>query len=175
MHLIKFERFLCWKSRNHSQHFSVDFFSRNLSRIINYWGSIFTLYLTWGAFRLVFVLSVFFFFFFLFLLFFFFRFLPAFSLTGTNRERRVNHYFYCFPLAPTHEYIFSSSRFLPLRFNWSICNYQTDSWWDMFSLEVWILLAFSLIQLSRSYWLSYFKSVFDHFVGLGLKGLSNWH
>ena len=35
------------------------------SRIINYWGSIFTLYLTWGEFSLVCVLSVFFFSFFL--------------------------------------------------------------------------------------------------------------
>ena len=45
-----------------------------LSRIIKYWGSIFTLYLTWGAFSLVCVLSVFFY---LFLLFFFLcRYLP---------------------------------------------------------------------------------------------------
>ena len=33
-----------------------------LSQIINYWGSIFTLHLTWGAFSVVCVLSVFFFF-----------------------------------------------------------------------------------------------------------------
>ena len=37
------------------------------SRIINYWGIIFTLYLTWGAFSLVCVLSAFFFLAFLFL------------------------------------------------------------------------------------------------------------
>ena len=39
----------------------------NLSQIINYWGSIFTLYLTLGVFSLVCVLSIFF-----FLSFFFF-------------------------------------------------------------------------------------------------------
>ena len=50
-----FERFLCWKSRNYSQIY--------LSGIINYWGSILTLYITWGAFSLVCVLSVFFSFF----------------------------------------------------------------------------------------------------------------
>ena len=50
-----FERFLCWKSRNYSQIY--------LSRIINYWDSILTLYITWGAFSLVCFLSVLFFFF----------------------------------------------------------------------------------------------------------------
>ena len=59
-----FERFLCWKSRNYSQIY--------LSGIINYWGSILTLYITWGAFSLVCVLSVFFSFFLSFLFFFFF-------------------------------------------------------------------------------------------------------
>ena len=33
----------------------------------------------------------------------------------------------------------------------SICNYQTDSWWDLFSLDVCILFAFIRMQLSRSY------------------------
>ena len=42
-----------------------------LSRIINYWDSIFLLYLTWGAFSLVCVLSVLFFLFFLSCFFFF--------------------------------------------------------------------------------------------------------
>ena len=55
-----FERFLCWKSRNYSQYSSSNIY---LSRIINYWSSIFTLYLTWGAFSLVCLLSVFFSFF----------------------------------------------------------------------------------------------------------------
>ena len=46
-----FERFICWKSRNYSQIY--------LSGIINYWGSILTLYTMWGVFSLVCVLSVF--------------------------------------------------------------------------------------------------------------------
>ena len=49
------------------------------SWISNYWGSIFTLYLTWGAFSLVCLLSVFFFF-----LSSVFLFLWVFSLTETN-------------------------------------------------------------------------------------------
>ena len=105
-----------------------------LSQIINYWGSIFTLYLTWEALSLVCVLSVFFFFLSLFL---FFLFLLVFSLPDTNnsldsRERRGN-YFSCFPLPPAHEHSFSCSRFLPLLFNQSVCNYQIDSWWILFS------------------------------------------
>ena len=50
-----------------------------LSRIINFWGSIFTVYLMWGTFSLVCALSVFLFF--LTSVFFFYRF---FSLTDTN-------------------------------------------------------------------------------------------
>ena len=93
---------------------------------------------------------------------FFFFFSSLFSLTGTNnskdsRERKWNHYFSCFPLPLAHKYSFSSSKFLPLLFNRSICNYQTDSWWDLLSLEICILFAFSLMQLSRSYWLSHFR------------------
>ena len=34
--------------------------------------------------------------------------------------------------------------------NRSICNYHFDSWWDLFSLEIFILTAFSLMQLRRS-------------------------
>ena len=37
---------------------------------------------------------------------------------------------------------------LPLLFNESICNYQSDSWWDLFSLEIFILFAFSLMNLN---------------------------
>ena len=37
---------------------SYFFFEIYLSRIINYWGSIFSLYLTWGALNLVCVLSI---------------------------------------------------------------------------------------------------------------------
>ena len=50
-----------------------------LSPIINCWGSIFTLYLTWGAYSLVCVVSVFFFF--LFLLFFLYWYFPWETLT----------------------------------------------------------------------------------------------
>ena len=51
-----------------------------LSRIIKYWGSIFTLYLTWGALSLVCVLFAFFYFFLLF--FFFHRYFPWQTLVG---------------------------------------------------------------------------------------------
>ena len=73
-----------------------------LSRIINYWFSIFTLYTKLGAFTLVCVLSAF---------FLFFLFLLVISLADTNdshdsREWRVNHYFffvfYCHPLTNIH-------------------------------------------------------------------------
>ena len=77
-----FERFLCWKSRNYSQIY--------LSGIINYWGSILTLYITWGAFSLVCVLSVFFLFFLSCFFFFFYRYFPWQTLTihmmGRERE-----------------------------------------------------------------------------------------
>ena len=140
-----FERFLCWKSRNYTQIY--------LSRIINYCGSIIlALYKTWGAFSLVFF----------FLSFLFFLFLSVFSLRTLNihkmgREREQNNYFSCFPLPTANEHSFSSLRFLPLIFTRSICNYQTDSWWDLFSLDICILFAFSWMQLSKSYWLWQFK------------------
>ena len=95
----------------------------HLSRIINYWGSIFTLYLTWGAFSLVFVLSVFFPFF-----------LSSFL---------IFYWYFHWQTLKIHR--ISSPRFLPLLFNQSICTYQTDSWWDLFSLEICILFAFSLM------------------------------
>ena len=115
------------------------------------------------------VVSVFFFFFFSFLS------LLVFSLTATNdsqdsRDGRGNHSFSCFPLPPAHEHSFSSSRFLPLLFNQSICNYQTDSWWDFFSLETRILFPFSLVQLCRSYWLWHFKVTL-----WGFELISNYH
>ena len=102
-------------------------------------------------------------------------FLIVISLTDTNdsqdsRQRKVNHYFSCFPLPPAHEYAFNLSRFLPLLFNQSICNYRTDSWWDLFSLEICILLGFSSMQLSRSYWLSSFKVTLWEF-----ELISNYH
>ena len=74
-----------------------------LSRIINYWGSVFTLYLTWRPFILGCVLSAFF-----FILSSFF-FLSVFSLIDINdlqgsKEGKGNHYFSCFqlPLAKEH-------------------------------------------------------------------------
>ena len=59
----RFERFLCWKSRNYIQIY--------LSGMIIYWGGILTLCITWGAFSLVCVLSIFFAFFLSFFLSFF--------------------------------------------------------------------------------------------------------
>ena len=114
-----FEGFLYWKSRNYSQIY--------LSRIINYCYSVLTLYITWGAFSLVCFLSVFFSFF----LSSSFLFLSVFFLTDNSdsydsRNRRENH----------------SSRFLPLSFTRSICNYQSDSWWDLFYLDIFVLFAF---------------------------------
>ena len=151
-----------------------------LSRIINYWCIILTLYLTWGAFNCA--ISVFF-------SFFLSRgfFLLVISLTDTNdsqdsREWRGNHYFSCFPLPFAHDYSLSSSRFLPLLFNWFICNYQNDGWWVLFSLEICILFAFSLMQLSWSYWLSHLKVVLWVFELIKLSpiyfkanGVTNWH
>ena len=37
--------------------------------------------------------------------------------------------------SPANEHSVISSRFIPLLFTRSICNYQTDSWWDLFSLK----------------------------------------
>ena len=63
----------------------------------------------------------------------FFLFLLVFSLTDTNdsqnsREGRGSNYFSCFSLLLAHEHSFSSSNLFLSR---SICNYQTDSWWDL--------------------------------------------
>ena len=96
-------------------------------------------------------------------------------LTYTNdshdsRKRRGNHYFSCFPLPLAQEYSFSSSWFLPFLFNRTVCKYQTDNWWNLFSLEICILFAFSLMQLSRSYWLSHFKVTLR-----GYKLIWNYH
>ena len=71
-----------------------------------------------------------------FAFFCFFFFLSVFSVKDTNvsqnsSEWRGNHYFSCFPRPSAHEYPFSFSRLLPLLFNWSICNYQTDNWWGL--------------------------------------------
>ena len=68
-------------------------------------------------------------------------------------DRRGNNYFSCFRLPSANEHSFNSSRFLPLIFTRSICNYQTDSWWDLFSLNICILFALLWIQSNLSYWL----------------------
>ena len=107
-----------------------------LSRIINYWGSIFTLYLKEEAFRFVCVPSTFLFFLLLFS-FYINIFLRDTYYSQDSRELRGN---------------------------------QMDSRWDLFSLEIWILFTFSLMQLSWSYWLSHFK------VALwGFELISNYH
>ena len=93
------------------------------------------------------VLSVFFFFLSCPFFFFFYGYFSWQTLRG-------NHFFLCIPLPPAYKHPFSSSRFLSLVFNQSICNDQIDNWWDLFSC---ILFAFSLVQLSRSYWLWQFK------------------
>ena len=91
-----FERFICWKSTNFSQIY--------LSGIINYWGSILTLYITWGTFSLVCVLSVFFSFF----VFpsFFYRYFPWQTLTnqkiGRERESLFFLFFHFHPLTNIH-------------------------------------------------------------------------
>ena len=76
-----FERFLCWKSRNYSQIY--------LSGTMNYWGSILTSYITWGAFSLVCVLSVFFFFLSFLFFFFFHLYFPwqTLAIHNMGRER----------------------------------------------------------------------------------------
>ena len=86
-------------------------------------------------------------------------------LTDSKDSREWNHYVPCFPHSPAHEYSFSSSRFLPLLFNRSICSYQADSWWYLFSLNICILL-----QSSRSYWPSGFKVTLWRF-----ELISNYH
>ena len=70
-----FERFLRWKSRNYSQIY--------LSGIINYGSSTLTLYITWGAFSLVFL-------YFFLVFFFFYRYFSWQTLTSRKmgRERK---------------------------------------------------------------------------------------
>ena len=151
-----FQRFLCWKSRNYSQQFSPEIFSDiYLSPIINYWGSIFTSYLTWGAFSLVCVVFVLFFFLSFFFFFFFYWYIPWQTLT-IHMIAEMGQGIIVFLVFHFHALI-SSSRFLPFLFNQSICNYQTDSCWHFFSLEICILFLLLLMQLSRSYWLWHFK------------------
>ena len=92
-----FERFLCLKSRNCSQ--------ISISEIINYWGSTLTLYLKWGAFSLVCVVSVFFSLF----ISLFFTFSIGLFLDRHSRsirwDGRGNHYFSCFLLPLTNNHL----------------------------------------------------------------------
>ena len=93
-----FERFLCWKSRNYSQ--------INLSQTTNYWDRILRLYITWGAFSLVCVLSVFFHSFFL-LFVFFYRYFSWQTLTihkigGTGEGIIIFLVFHFHPLTSIH-------------------------------------------------------------------------
>ena len=164
-----FQRFLCWKSRNYSQQFSLEIFFWDLSSIIDYWGSIFTLYLTWGAFSLVCVVSVIFFF--LSFFFFFYWYFPwqALAIHRIAGKAEGIIVFFVFHFHPLMNIPFSSSRFLPLLCDQSICNYQTNSW-NLFSLEIYILFAFSSLQLSRSYWLWHFKVTL-----WGFEIISNYH
>ena len=73
-----FERFLCWKSWNYSQIY--------LSGIINYWGSLLTLYITWGG-SVSFELYPFFYLSFLFFFFFFYWYFSWQTLTIHKMER----------------------------------------------------------------------------------------
>ena len=98
----------------------------------------------------------------------------------TKWDGRGNNYFFCFSRPPANEHSFSSSRFLPLIFIRSICNYQTDSWWDLFSLDICILFAFLWMQLNRS--LTFQSDIVRIWVHMKLspfyfKGnmLTNWH
>ena len=105
-----FERFLYWKSRNYSQYFSHEIFVWDLfTRITNYWGSIFTLYITWGAFSLVCVLSYFFFSFFLSFFFVFFccryfswQTLTIHRITGKGEEVLIFLFFHFHPFTNIH-------------------------------------------------------------------------
>ena len=96
-------------------------------------------------FSLVCILSVFLFFLCSFFSFYIVIFLAFHTHTHTHTHTN------------TREHSFSSSRFVPLHFDQFICNNQTDSWWGLFSLEICNLFTFSLMQLSRSYWLWHSK------------------
>ena len=84
--------------------FSSDIY---FSRFINYWASIFTLYLTWGAFSLVCVLSVFFFFlsfisFLFFSRYFLWQTLTIHSVAGKGEGTITFLVFHLLPLANIH-------------------------------------------------------------------------
>ena len=125
-----FERFLCCRSKLLPALFSRNFLK---SWIVNYWGSIFTLYLKWGAFSLVCVLSVLFFFFLSSFSSLFYRYFPWQTLrihrtAGNGKGIIIFLIFHFHPLTNIH---LVHLDFLPLYFNRSFCNYQTDEtcWW----------------------------------------------
>ena len=133
-----FHRFLCWQSRNYSQQFSVE---------ICFWDIIPNV----GLFCIrIFFLSSFFF---SFYWYFPWQTLTIHRIAGMGEGIIVFLVSHIHPL--TNIYLVHGD-FYHLFFV-SICNCETDSWWDFFSLEICILFAFSLIQSSRSYWLTHFK------------------
>ena len=94
-------------------------------------------------------------------------------------DMRGNNYVSCFPLPPGNENLFNSSRFLSLIFTRSICNYQIDSWWDLFSLGIFILFTFLWMQLSQSIDFSRWhwedlSSYQGQLLQTGAKFITNW-
>ena len=101
-----------------------------LSWIVNYWGSIFTLYLMWVALSLVCVLSVF------FLSFFFYWYFCWQTLTSHGIERKGKR-IVIFLIFHFHQliiiYLVHRDFYHLFLINRSICNNQIDSSWDLFS------------------------------------------
>ena len=99
-----------------------------LSRIINYRGSIFALYLTWGAFSLVCVLSAFFFFILFFFFLFFYLHFPWQTLTihkmaGKREGIIIFLVFHFYQLTNIHSV---DRNFYHFFFIDHFCNYQSD-------------------------------------------------
>ena len=95
------------------------------------------------------VLSIFFFFLYFFFFSFFYRYFPWQTL-AIRKDGKRNYYFSCFPLAPANEHSFNLSRFLPFIFTQSICNYQIDRWWVLFSLDICIFMDAIKLRSSQS-------------------------
>ena len=131
---------------------------------------------------MVFVLSVFFPFFLLFFLFYWYFLWQTLTIQTITRMGEGILIFLVFQIHPlinislVHRDFFTFLHRL-------ICNYQADSWWNSFSLGIFILFAFSLMQLSQSYLLLYFKvtwwgfeviSKLSHFY-YKVSALTNWY
>ena len=140
---VFFSRFLYWKSRNYSflSKFSSEIYLPGiiigvvfLPCISSVWGAVifFVLYPHFLSFLFYFSIGI-------------FLEITHFTLTF-HRIAGKEEGIIIFQLPPAHEHSFNSSRFLPLLFNWSICNCQTCSWWDLFSIDLCILCAFLLMQ-----------------------------